>query len=50
MTGIVWNCRGIGQPSTIRSLRGYANSHILDFIFLLEVKCNNAGKILKKLL
>lgn len=47
MIGIEWNCRGIGHPSTLRSLRGFINSHRPDFVFLSEIKCTDAGKIRK---
>lgn len=40
MIGIAWNCRGIGQPSTVRSLKLLIKKHRPDFVFLSEVKCN----------
>lgn len=47
MIGIVWNCRRIGHPSTIRSLRGYIKSHRPSFVFLSEIKCNKVDKVEK---
>jgi exonuclease III len=33
-----WNCRGLAQPSTIRSLRAMIRKSNLDIIFLSETK------------
>lgn len=41
MIGLVWNYRGIGQPSTLRTSRGFLKSHRPNFMFLTKVKCNN---------
>lgn len=41
MIGLVWNYRGIGQPSTLRTLRGFLKYHRPNFVFLTEVKCSN---------
>jgi exonuclease III len=33
-----WNCRGLAQSSTIRSLRAMIRKSVLDIIFLPETK------------
>lgn len=47
MIGLVWNCRDIGQASTVRSLKLLLKSHRPVFIFLSEVKCCNLVKVQK---
>uniref|UniRef100_A0A803P0N1 Reverse transcriptase zinc-binding domain-containing protein n=1 Tax=Cannabis sativa TaxID=3483 RepID=A0A803P0N1_CANSA len=35
---VAWNCRGLGQTSTVRELKSLARSYAPDFIFLSELK------------
>lgn len=41
MIALIWNCRGIGQPSAVRVLRNYVISHRPLLLFLSKVKCMN---------
>lgn len=45
MNAIVWNCRGIGHPSTIRSLKILLKHHRPHFIFLSEIKCSDINVV-----
>lgn len=47
MIGLVWNCQGLGHPSTMRSLKGFISSHKPLFVFIFEVKCSSLDKIKK---
>lgn len=47
MIGLAWNYRGLGHPSTVRSLKGFIGSHRPLFVFLSEVKCSNLEYIKK---
>ncbi|XP_042969166.1 uncharacterized protein LOC122301869 [Carya illinoinensis] len=40
MSILVWNCRGLGNPQTVRVLRQLAKDKILSLVFLVETKCN----------
>lgn len=37
-----WNCRGLGQPSTISDLKESLRRHLPDLVFLCETKKKNA--------
>ncbi|XP_042950048.1 uncharacterized protein LOC122282159 [Carya illinoinensis] len=39
MIGLSWNCRGLGNPRTVRELNLLVRSKYPDFIFLMETKC-----------
>lgn len=41
----VWNCRGLGHPSTVKILRNYTISHRPDVMFLSKVNCNCNVKV-----
>lgn len=47
MIVFAWNCRGVGQSTTVRILRNYVVSHRLEVIFHSAVKCDNVGNITK---
>ncbi|XP_060968465.1 uncharacterized protein LOC133036015 [Cannabis sativa] len=38
MRGVAWNCRGLGQTSTVRELKSLLRSRSPDFVFLTELK------------
>ncbi|WCJ41960.1 hypothetical protein M5689_022794 [Euphorbia peplus] len=42
MSTISWNCRGMGNPRTVRMLMNLVSKFRPEFIFLMEVKCNRA--------
>ncbi|XP_042969143.1 uncharacterized protein LOC122301839 [Carya illinoinensis] len=39
MIGLSWNCRGLGNPRTVRELDLLVRTKCLHFIFLMETKC-----------
>ncbi|GER38816.1 RNA-directed DNA polymerase (reversetranscriptase)-related family protein [Striga asiatica] len=39
---LVWNCRGLGGPSTIPQLKDNIRSYLPDFVFISEVKKKKA--------
>lgn len=48
---ISWNCRRVGNKETLKILKNLINKHNLDYVFLMETKCNydkmvNIGKSL----
>lgn len=45
MIAFVWNCRGLGHPSTVKILRNYTISHRPDVMFLSKVNCNCNVKV-----
>lgn len=45
MIGLIWNCRGIGQPSVVRSLKMLIKQHQPSFIFLSNIKCSDVVKV-----
>lgn len=47
MIAIIWNCRGLGQPATVRSLSSLVSSHRPNVVFLSEIKSSNKEKIQK---
>lgn len=51
MIAMVWNCRGLAQPSTIRDLRAMIRDRNPDLIFLMETKIGliRTGNILNSL-
>ncbi|KAM6590718.1 hypothetical protein CsatA_013323 [Cannabis sativa] len=51
MRGVAWNCRGLGQTSTVQELKSLLRSHSPDFVFLTELKvdANPLVRILKAL-
>ncbi|XP_060962046.1 uncharacterized protein LOC115719437 [Cannabis sativa] len=38
MRGVAWNCRGLGQTSTVRELKSLIRSRSPDFVFISELK------------
>jgi exonuclease III len=38
-----WNCRGLGNPWTVRDLRQMAKEKKLDIVFLIETKCKKGS-------
>ncbi|KAJ0095316.1 hypothetical protein Patl1_15848 [Pistacia atlantica] len=40
MICIGWNCRGLGNPRTVRELHHWVKTKCPDFVFLMETKCN----------
>ncbi|CAN0898611.1 hypothetical protein LINGRAHAP2_LOCUS19804 [Linum grandiflorum] len=42
MTMIRWNCRGIGQPLTIKHLRRLVRRLMPEILFLMETKHRSA--------
>ncbi|XP_060972636.1 uncharacterized protein LOC133038486 [Cannabis sativa] len=42
MRGIAWNCRGLGQTSTVRELKSLIRARSPDFVFLTELKVDAA--------
>ncbi|XP_060974224.1 uncharacterized protein LOC133039363 [Cannabis sativa] len=38
MRGIAWNCRGLGQTSTVLELKSLIRARTPDFVFLFELK------------
>ncbi|XP_019192477.1 PREDICTED: uncharacterized protein LOC109186787 [Ipomoea nil] len=38
MSTISWNCRGLGNPQTVREIEGMVSSKKPDFVFLIETK------------
>ena len=41
MNIICWNCRGLGNPWTVRQLKRWVTSLAPDILFLSETKINN---------
>ena len=35
---LTWNCRGLGKPLTVHSLKGICRSHSPEVVFLYETK------------
>lgn len=48
---MAWNCRGLGETSTVSQLKEYIRFHLLDVIFLCETKQSRGfiGTVCKKL-
>ncbi|KAL9444583.1 hypothetical protein AB3S75_017718 [Citrus x aurantiifolia] len=42
MSTLSWNCRGLGQPRTVRMLAELVNSMKPSFIFLIETLCSRS--------
>lgn len=40
-----WNCRGLGQTSTVQALREFCNSHRHNILFMSKVKISNFDRI-----
>jgi hypothetical protein len=38
MNALAWNCRGLGNPRTVRELCGYVKSHHPKFLFILDTR------------
>ncbi|XP_042972839.1 uncharacterized protein LOC122304645 [Carya illinoinensis] len=47
MNCLSWNCRGLGNPRTIRELHHLVKTKVPNFVFLMETKCrrNKVEKI-----
>lgn len=39
LTSIFWNCRGLGNPSTVNSLNELVRKYSSNILFLCETKC-----------
>ncbi|XP_019179272.1 PREDICTED: uncharacterized protein LOC109174493 [Ipomoea nil] len=40
MSTLSWNCRGLGNPRTVREIEDIVSRKKLDFVFLMETKVN----------
>lgn len=49
MTVLFWNCRGLAQPSTVRSLRAMLRQANLDCLCIVETKVSSTTGILARL-
>jgi exonuclease III len=38
MKFLSWNCRGLGNPKTVRALKKLINNHQPDLVFIMETK------------
>jgi hypothetical protein len=38
-----WNCRGLGNPKTVRALKKLLTNHTPDLVFLMETKLFNSN-------
>lgn len=47
---LAWNCRGIGHPAAIWTLRVFINTHKLNVLFLSELHTSSPAKIQKLIL
>lgn len=47
MLAIIWNCRGMGRPTAVRSLRAFVKSHKPSLLFLSELHISSPIKIQK---
>lgn len=45
MICLFWNCRGLGQISTVQALREFCHSHRPTILFLSEVKCSQFDRV-----
>lgn len=45
MIRFVWNCRGLGQSTTVRQLRDFVSSHRPELVFLSEIKLHEVSKV-----
>lgn len=45
MIAIVWNCRGLGNASTVWNLRDLIISHKPNVIFLSKIKCRSTIRL-----
>lgn len=45
MIVLCWNCRGLGHPATVQTLRELCNSHRPTVLFLSELKIDNFPRI-----
>ncbi|KAL8143992.1 hypothetical protein V2J09_017024 [Rumex salicifolius] len=47
MIAIIWNCRGAGKPSLIRTLKYMVNKHRADLVVLLETQvCDSRADVI----
>lgn len=45
MIALVWNCRGLGRPSAVRSLKAFIRTHRPSLLFLSELHTSSTQKI-----
>lgn len=45
MLALVWNCRGLGRPEAIRSLRVFVKTHKPSLLFVSELHTASSQKI-----
>lgn len=45
MNVIIWNCRGIGRPAIIQSLKHLVKTHRSFLLFMSEIKCSEAAVV-----
>lgn len=45
MLAIIWNCRCMGRPEVVRSLRVFAKTHKPSLLFLFELRTSSTPKI-----
>lgn len=47
---LAWNCRGLGNPQTCKTLKHLIRIHLPNILFLSETKGFNMNKVYKNLL